>query len=333
MNVFLTGAGGFIGSHLAEKLVKSGYKLKALVQYNSLGRLDWLDHIDPKTLAEIEVLSGDIRDLSFIKRAVKGSDAVLHLAALIGIPYSYVNPESYIDTNIKGTMNVLEAAREYDVQKIINTSTSEVYGTAEYVPIDEKHPLKGQSPYSASKIAADQMAYAYHSSFEMPVVTVRPFNTFGPRQSLRAVIPTIILQALKNDGRVELGALEPTRDFTYVSDTVHGFIKALESKNTDIFGEVINLGSNFEISIGDTVALVQELIQSDIKIQQVQERLRPPKSEVERLFCDNRKARELLGWTPEFEGRDGFKKALGLAIEWFSEEENRAQYPRHGYHV
>lgn len=330
MDIFVTGAGGFIGSHLVEALVQKGHSVTALVQYNSLGREEWLDTIDRDVYQKIKVVSGDVRDLAFVRRAMENCEAVMHLAALIGIPYSYVNPESYIDTNIKGTMNVLEAARDHGVKKIIHTSTSETYGSALYVPIDEKHPMQGQSPYSASKIAADQMAYAYACSFEMPVVTIRPFNTYGPRQSLRAVIPTVISQLLKGDV-VHIGQTSPTRDFSYVEDTAAGFISALEADADKIKGEVINLGSNFEISVGDTIQAIADVLGKTPEIICEQERVRPEASEVQRLFADNSKAKTLLNWSPQYEGLDGFKAGLEKTISWLSEEKNKVFYEKSGY--
>ncbi len=333
MRVLVTGAGGFIGSHLTEELVKKGYSVKALAYYNSLGSAEWLDHLPKNVREKIDIIWGDIRDLSFICRAMEGCEGVFHLAALIGIPYSYVNPESYIDTNVKGTMNILEAARNLGIKKIIHTSTSEVYGSALFVPITEEHPLQGQSPYSASKIGADQMAYAYASSFDLPVVTMRPFNTFGPRQSLRAVIPTVITQLLRGDGLLKIGAIEPTRDFSHVSDTVAGFIAAFESDNPDIIGQTINLGSNFEISIGDMIELVGKTIGKTPNYEMQGERIRPENSEVQRLYCDNTKAKEMLGWTPSYAGLDGFERALADTIQWFSKSENLNLYSTDRYVV
>lgn len=332
MKVFVTGAGGFIGSHLTETLVRKGYDVRAMVHYNALGKKGWLDHIDQDVKNKLDIVAGDIRDITFVRRAAEGCDGIFHLAALIGIPYSYVNPESYIDTNVKGTMNVLECARDLGISKVIHTSTSEVYGTAQYVPIDEKHPLQGQSPYSASKIGADQMALAYYGSFETPVVTVRPFNTFGPRQSMRAVIPTIITQLLNGD-QVKIGAITPTRDFSLVDDTVSGFITAFECQNKDLLGQVVNLGSGFEVTIGETIDLVGEILGKTPEVITEQERQRPEKSEVNRLFADNSKSAELMNWKPEYAGKEGFKRALAKAVEWYSQPDNLKHFDHSVYTV
>ena len=332
MKVFVTGAGGFIGSHLTEALVRKGYDVRALVHYNALGKKGWLDHITPEIAKELDIVAGDIRDITFVRRMCKGMDGIFHLAALIGIPYSYVNPESYIDTNIKGTMNVLESARDFGISKVIHTSTSEVYGSAQYAPIDEKHPLQGQSPYSASKIGADQMARAYQNSFETPVITVRPFNTFGPRQSMRAVIPTIITQ-LVNSPKLNIGSITPTRDFSHVDDTVSGFITAFESDNKDMLGQVVNLGSGFEISIGETIDLVGEILGITPEVTTESSRERPQNSEVNRLFADNSKFKELSGWAPEYAGKEGFKRALESVVEWYQKPENLKHFDHTNYTV
>ena len=291
--ILVTGADGFIGSHLTEALVRQGFKVRAFVLYNSFNSWGWLDKCDDDVKGNFEVFVGDIRDPHGVKEAMKGCDAVLHLAALIAIPFSYHSPDTYVDTNIKGTLNVLQAAREQGIKRLIHTSTSEVYGTARFVPITEDHPLQGQSPYSASKIGADQLAFSFYSSFDLPVVTVRPFNTYGPRQSARAVIPTIITQIANGERTIKLGALSPTRDFTYIQDTVSGFIAALVSNRG--LGEVINIGSNFEISIGDTAQIIAEAIGVPIELISDKERLRPENSEVERLWADNAKSKELFG--------------------------------------
>lgn len=291
--VLVTGADGFIGSHLTEALVRRGYKVRAFVYYNSFNSWGWLDHCGEDVKGKFEVIAGDIRDPHGVKTAMHGCDAVLHLAALIAIPFSYHSPDTYVDTNVKGTLNVLQAAREIGVRKVVHTSTSEVYGTAQYVPINESHPLQGQSPYSASKIGADQIAYSFHASFDLPVVTIRPFNTYGPRQSARAVIPTIITQIANGATKIDLGAISPTRDFTYVDDTVNGFISALEANKG--IGETANLGTNFEISILDTANLIAEQMGVEIQVESTIERSRPEKSEVERLWADNSKAKELFG--------------------------------------
>ncbi len=329
--ILVTGADGFIGSHLAESLVRLGYNVKAFTLYNSFNKWGWLDSLDKSVLSEIEVFAGDIRDPYGVKNAMEGCDSVLHLAALIAIPYSYHSPDTYIDTNIKGTLNVLQAARSLNVERIIHTSTSEVYGTARFVPITEEHPLQGQSPYSASKIGADQLAYSFYTSFELPVITIRPFNTYGPRQSARAVIPTIITQLANGLDVLKLGSIHPTRDFNYVQDTVDGFIAALKAENA--FGETINLGSNFEISIGDTVNVIAELMNKSITIETDDKRLRPKDSEVERLWADNKKAADLIHWKPKYGGLEGFKAGLSKTIEWFSKPENLSNYKSDIYNV
>lgn len=329
--ILITGADGFIGSHLTETLVRMGYKVRAFTLYNSFNSWGWLDYCSPEIKGQFEVFAGDIRDPHGVKEAMKGCDAVLHLAALIAIPYSYHSPDTYVDTNIKGTLNVLQAARELGVKRIIHTSTSEVYGTACFVPITEEHPLQGQSPYSATKIAADQMAYSFYSSFDLPVVIVRPFNTYGPRQSARAVIPTIITQIANGKRQIKLGAVSPTRDFNYVLDTVAGFIAALNSEKG--LGEVVNLGSNFEISIGDTVQLISEVMNADVEIITDEVRLRPENSEVERLWADNSKARQLFGWQPGYGGYEGFKQGLAETIEWFTQSDNLRGYKSDIYNI
>lgn len=308
--VLVTGAEGFIGSHLTEKLVELGADVTALVQYNSFNNWGWIDTFDKNILDSIKVETGDIRELDGMNRIIKGQEVVMHLAALIAIPYSYLSPMAYVRTNIEGTTNVLEACRTHDVQKIVHTSTSETYGTALYVPIDEKHPMQGQSPYSASKIGADKMAESFYKSFNMPIATIRPFNTYGPRQSARAVIPTIISQILAGKKEIKLGSLTPTRDFNYVKDTVEAFIKIAECDNT--IGEVINAGSNYEITIGDTVKKIIDIIGQDVKIRCDDERLRPENSEVNRLWADNKKIKELTGWTPNF----SIDRGLEETVKW-----------------
>lgn len=303
--VLVTGADGFIGSHLAERLVAEGAEVRAFVWYNSFGRWGWLD--DSPVRDSMEVVAGDVTDAEFVRRAAEGQEVIFHLAALIAIPYSYHAPRSYLRTNAEGTLNVLQAARELGTPRVVHTSTSEVYGTARVVPIDEVHPLQGQSPYSASKIAADKLAEAFHLSFGLPVVTIRPFNTFGPRQSARAVIPTIISQALRGE-TVRLGNLHPTRDLTYVSDTVEGFLKG--GAVPDIEGRTINLGTGQEISIGGLVDLVGELLGRKIDCEVEAARLRPAGSEVERLLSDNRLAAEILGWTPQVTLAAGLAKTI-----------------------
>ena len=329
--ILVTGADGFIGSHLVERLVRDGYDVRAFVLYNSFNSWGWLDQCTEDVKGKFEVFSGDIRDPHGVRVAMKGCDAVLHLAALIAIPYSYHSPDTYVDTNVKGTLNVLQAARELGVQKVIHTSTSEVYGTARFVPITEEHPLQGQSPYSASKIGADQMAYSFYTSFQVPVTILRPFNTYGPRQSARAVIPTIISQIANGERKLKLGAISPTRDFNYVADTVSGFIAGLESDRG--LGEVINLGSNYEISIKDTAHLIAKLMHADIEIETDEQRLRPEKSEVERLWADNKKAAELLNWHPDFSNLDGLSRGLEKTIEWFSDPKNLQIYKHGTYNI
>lgn len=315
--VLVTGAEGFIGSHLTERLVELGADVTALAQYNSFNNWGWIDTFDKSVINSINVVTGDIREYDGIKRIVKGQDVVLHLAALIAIPYSYQSPMAYVRTNVEGTTNVLEACREYDVEKIVHTSTSETYGTALYVPIDEKHPMQGQSPYSASKIGADKIAESFYRSFNMPIATIRPFNTYGPRQSARAVIPTIISQILAGKTEIKLGSLTPTRDFNYVKDTAEAFIKIAESDNT--VGEVINAGSNYEISIGDTVKKIIEIIGNDVKIICDEDRIRPEKSEVNRLWADNTKIKNLTGWAPKYDIEAGLRET----VEWIK---NNMQY-------
>lgn len=331
MKVLVTGADGFIGSHLTEALVRAGHEVKAFVLYNSFGTWGWLDRCAPDVKGRFEVFAGDIRDPHGVKEAMRGCDAVLHLAALIAIPYSYHSPDTYVDTNIKGTLNILQAARELGIQRLVHTSTSEVYGTARFVPITESHPLQGQSPYSASKIGADQLAYSFYASFGLPVVIARPFNTYGPRQSARAVIPTIITQIANGKRQIRLGAVSPTRDFNYVQDTVAGFIAAMNASNG--LGEVVNFGSNFEISVGDTALLIAEAMNANIDIVTDEARLRPEKSEVERLWADNAKAKTLFGWQPSYGGREGFKRGLQETAEWFIQADNLAAYKADIYNI
>ncbi|MCM3590171.1 NAD-dependent 4,6-dehydratase LegB [Brevibacillus borstelensis] len=322
--ILVTGADGFIGSHLTEELVRQGHDVKAFVYYNSFNSWGWLDHSPKEIIDEVEVFSGDIRDPYGVKQAMKGCDVVLHLAALIAIPYSYHSPDTYVDTNIKGTLNILQAARELEIKKVVHTSTSEVYGTAQFVPITEEHPLQGQSPYSASKIGADQIAFSFFSSFGLPVAIIRPFNTYGPRQSARAVIPTIITQIASGQQAIRLGSLHPTRDFNYVKDTVSGFLAVAQSEKA--IGEVINIGSNYEVSIGETAQMIADLMDRNIEIITDDQRIRPFKSEVERLWADNTKAKKLLGWEPTYGGKEGLRRGLAETIEWFSNKGNLAQY-------
>ncbi|OAS90747.1 NAD-dependent dehydratase [Achromobacter xylosoxidans] len=331
LKVLVTGADGFIGSHLTETLIARGYDVRAFALYNSFNSWGWLDQSPKHIRDKLDVFSGDIRDPYGVKAAMQGCDAVLHLAALIAIPFSYHSPDTYVDTNVKGTLNVLQAARELGIKRVIHTSTSEVYGTARFVPITEEHPLQGQSPYSASKIGADQLAYSFHASFDLPVVIARPFNTYGPRQSARAVIPTIITQIANGHRRIKLGAVSPTRDFNFVKDTVSGFIAALEG--TGGLGEVVNFGSNFEISIGDTAKLISEVMGEEIEIITDEARLRPENSEVERLWAANAKAKALFNWEPTYAGRDGFKRGLEETAQWFKDPANLAAYKADRYNI
>jgi NAD dependent epimerase/dehydratase len=308
--VIVTGSEGFIGSHLTERLVELGADVTALVQYNSFNNWGWIDTFEKNIKDSIHVVTGDVREYDGMKRLIKGQQVVFHLAALIAIPYSYLSPMAYVRTNVEGTTNVLESCREYDVEKIIHTSTSETYGTAIYVPIDEKHPMQGQSPYSASKIGADKIAESFHKSFNMPITIIRPFNTYGPRQSARAVIPTIISQILSGKIEIKLGSLTPTRDFNYVKDTAEAFIKIAESDKT--IGEVINTGSNYEISIGDTIKKIIKILGKDIRIICDEERIRPENSEVNRLLADNTKIKNLTEWRPHYSLDEGLEET----IEW-----------------
>ncbi len=329
--VLVTGADGFIGSHLVERLVREGARVRAFVLYNSFSSWGWLDHCAEDIRGKFEIFQGDVRDPNGVREAMKSCDYVFHLAALIAIPYSYHSPDTYVDTNVRGTLNILQAAKELSVKRVLHTSTSEVYGTAQFVPIDETHPLIGQSPYSASKIGADQMAIAFHRSFELPVVIVRPFNTYGPRQSARAVIPTVISQVLNGANTIELGALHPTRDFSFVDDTVSGFLELADCEGA--IGEVINLGSGFEISIGQTAELICQLSGRDIEIRLDRKRLRPTESEVERLFSSTEKMRQLTNWSPKFEGFEGFKSGLKETMQWFSNKENLGFYKHDTYNI
>ncbi len=329
--ILVTGADGFIGSHLVEELVSQGYKVRAFVLYNSFNSWGWLDESPKEIRDNLEIFSGDIRDPHGVREAMKGCDVVLHLAALIAIPYSYHSPDTYIDTNVKGTLNIVQAAKELKIQKVVHTSTSEVYGTARFVPITEEHPLQGQSPYSASKIGADQIAMSFYQSFGVPVAIIRPFNTYGPRQSNRAVIPTIITQIANGKRNIRLGSLHPTRDFNFVKDTVRGFIAAVQSERS--VGEVINIGSNYEISIGDTVKTIAEVMGVEIEIETEQERIRPVKSEVERLWADNSKAKLLLGWEPVYGGLEGFKRGITETVAWFTNPKNLKRYKADFYNM
>src|ERR1039457_2918360 len=318
--ILVTGADGFIGSHLTEELVKQGHNVRAFVMYNSFNSWGWLDHTAPEIRQSLDVFPGDIRDPHGVIKAMTGCDVVMHLAALIAIPFSYHSPDTYVDTNIKGTLNIVQAARKLGVGKVLHTSTSEVYGTARFVPINEDHPLQGQSPYSASKIGADHLAMSFYHAFDTPVSIIRPFNTYGPRQSAQAVIPTVITQIAGGLRTIKLGALHPTRDFSYVQDTVNGFIAAMNSDKS--IGQVINLGSNYEISIADTVKLIAESMNVPVEIELEPIRLRPEKSEVNRLWADNSKAKDFLGWEPQFGGLNGFKKGLSQTVNWFTDPDN-----------
>lgn len=322
--VLVTGADGFIGSHLVEALLAAGYDTRAFALYNSLNSWGWLDQIDASARQSIEVFTGDIRDTQCVEEAMVGCDVVLHLAALIAIPYSYRASQSYVDTNVTGTLNVLQAARRLGTPRVVCTSTSEVYGTAQFVPITEDHPLNAQSPYAATKIAADQLALSFHRSFGTPVVVLRPFNTYGPRQSARAVIPTIISQIAAGNRQIKLGALTPTRDFTFVRDTAQGFVQAM---NCDAaVGRVINIGSGFEISIADTVNAIAEAMGAEVEVVGDSSRMRPEASEVERLFAGTDLARRLFNWSPEFGKRDGFIRGLAETAQWFRNPANLALY-------
>jgi len=321
----ITGADGFIGSHLTEMMAAKGYKVKALSQYNSFNNWGWLEDIDCKD--KIEILTGDVRDPHYCKQITQDVDIIFHLAALIAIPYSYVAPDSYVDTNIKGALNICQAAKENGNIRVIHTSTSEVYGTAQYVPIDEKHPLQPQSPYSATKIAADAMVMSFYNALELPVTIARPFNTYGPRQSARAVIPTIIIQIANGMKEIKLGDVSPTRDFNFVEDTCRGFLALAESDET--IGQTINIGSNYEISIGDTLNIIKELMGSDIRFVIDEQRIRPEKSEVFRLWCDNSKINKLTGFEPQVDIREGLQRT----IDWFTSGDRLSRYKAEVYNV
>ena len=329
--VLVTGADGFIGSHLTEALVRAGVTVRAFVFYNSFNSWGWLDGAGRDVLAGLDVFEGDIRDAVGVRKAMNGCDVVLHLAALISIPFSYHSPEAFVDTNIKGTLNVVQAARDLNVGRVVVTSTSEVYGTARCVPITEVHPLQGQSPYAATKIGADQLALSYFLSYSTPVVVLRPFNTYGPRQSARAVIPTIITQLLSGNSRIRLGAIHPTRDFSFVADTVRGFAKAACASN--VVGETINIGSGFEISIGDTAALIAETLGKEIVIETDAERVRPVSSEVGRLYAGIDRALSLMDWAPEYAGHEGFRRGVAETAAWFGDPANLRRYKADRYNI
>jgi NAD dependent epimerase/dehydratase len=330
MKLLVTGADGFIGSHLTEALVRAGHQVRAFVLYNSFGTRGWLDRCAPDVVGGFEVFAGDVRDPNGVRTAMQGVEAVLHLAALIAIPYSYHSPDTYVDTNIKGTLNILQAAREFGA-RVIHTSTSEVYGTARFVPITEEHPLQGQSPYAATKIGADQLAMSFWCAFGTPVTIIRPFNTYGPRQSTRAVIPTIITQIAGGARQIKLGALHPTRDFSYVGDTVSGFLAALSAPAA--VGQVVNLGSGFEIAVGDVARTIAELMERPLEILADTQRLRPADSEVERLWSDNTRARSLLSWQPSYGELEGFRRGLTETIAWYREPANLTLYRAQEYQL
>jgi dTDP-glucose 4,6-dehydratase/UDP-glucose 4-epimerase len=331
--VLVTGSDGFIGSHVVEELVRAGANVKAVVYYNSFNSWGWLDTVAANIMKSVEVVAGDIRDPHFMIGAAKGCTHVMHLAALIAIPFSYAAPDSYVETNVRGTVNVLQAARYAGVSRFVQTSTSEVYGTAQTVPIKESHPLVGQSPYSASKIASDQIALSFHASFDTPVVVIRPFNTYGPRQSARAVIPTIISQLASGKRKIRLGAVSPTRDFSFATDTARGLIAGLTAPAEQTLGQTINLGSGFEISVGATAKMIAEVMGTELEIETDEARLRPANSEVERLWADNSKARQQLGWSPDFAGLDGMRRGLEKTAQWFMDPANLARYKADVYNV
>ena len=330
MKILVTGADGFIGSHVVETLVRSGHEVRAFVLYNSFNSWGWLDESDKSIRESIDIFAGDIRDPHGVDKAVENQEVILNLAALIAIPYSYHSPDTYIDTNIKGTLNILQAARRHNVKRVVQTSTSEVYGTAQYIPIDEVHPLHPQSPYAATKVGADQLALSFHASFDVPVGILRPFNTYGPRQSARAVIPTIISQ-LANKSKVKLGSLSPTRDFSFVQDTANGFLAAAQSDA--IVGQTINLGSGFEVSIKETAETIAKLMNTKLELVDDEQRVRPENSEVERLHASIEKAKTLLGWQPELKGLAGFETGLKKTIEWFSDPKNLSRYKADRYNL
>lgn len=330
MKLLVTGADGFIGSHLTEALVRAGHQVRAFVLYNSFGTCGWLDRCAADIVGGFEVFAGDVRDPNGVRTAMQGVEAVLHLAALIAIPYSYHSPDTYVDTNIKGTLNILQAARESGA-RVIHTSTSEVYGTARFVPITEEHPLQGQSPYAATKIGADQLAMSFWCAFGTPVTIIRPFNTYGPRQSTRAVIPTIITQIAGGARQIKLGALHPTRDFSYVGDTVSGFLAVLNAPKAA--GQVMNLGSGFEIAVGEVAGTIAALMDRKVEILCDTQRLRPADSEVERLWSDNARARALLGWQPAYAGLEGFRRGLAETIAWYADPANLTLYRSQEYQL
>lgn len=330
-SVLVTGADGFIGSHLVEHLVRKGLRVRAFVLYNSFNSWGWLDHCSDDVKSVVEAFPGDVRDPFAVREAMRGIDVVYHLASLIAIPYSYHAPASYVETNINGTLNILQAARDESVSKLVHTSTSEVYGTARFVPMTEEHPLTGQSPYSASKIGADQMAMAFHSSFGLPVAIARPFNTYGPRQSARAIVPTIVSQIAAGQSELKLGDRRPTRDFNFVTDTVRGFVAIGESRDT--VGQVVNLGTGCEVSIGALVELIVEVMGANVTIVQDEQRLRPADSEVFRLCACAQRAKELTGWEPEYAGMEGLRRGIDETVTWFCDSDNLSKYKTGAYNV
>ena len=329
--ILVTGADGFIGSHLVERLVRDGHDVRAFMLYNSFGDWGWLEQAGADVRGRFEPFLGDVRDPNGVRTAMKGCDVVLHLAALIAIPYSYHSPDAYVETNVRGTLNIVQAARDLGVAKVVHTSTSEVYGTARFVPITEDHPLQGQSPYSATKIGADQIALSFQTSFDTPIAIIRPFNTYGPRQSARAILPTIIAQIASGERRLKLGSLTPTRDFSFVADTVDGFVAVAQADAT--VGEVTNLGSNFEIAMGDAVQMIADIMGVEVEVLTDTSRLRPEKSEVERLWADNAKAARIAGWSPRYGGLDGLRRGLSETIDWFTEPANLARYKPGIYNI
>jgi NAD dependent epimerase/dehydratase len=329
--ILVTGADGFIGSHLVETLVREGRAVRAFVFYNSFNSAGWLDHVAPDVAGNFEVVSGDVRDPHGVREAMRGCRIVMHLAALVGIPFSYHSPDAYVETNVRGALNVLQAARDLGVDRVVVTSTSEVYGSARVVPITEEHSVNAQSPYAATKIAADQLALAFHRSFDLPIAVLRPFNTYGPRQSARAVVPAIIGQIAAGSRKLKLGALHPTRDFSFVGDTARGFVQIADCDGA--IGQVANIGSGFEISIGDVAALIAKLMVADIEIETDPERVRPAHSEVDRLLAATTKAERLFCWKPQFGGREGFSRGLAKTIEWFCDPANRARYDATKYYI
>ncbi len=330
-NILITGGGGFIGSHLVERCVTLGHKVKVLSPYNIDSSWGWMDTFDKNIKDNIEVILGDVNDFNLIKKKTKKTDVIFHLAALISIPYSYQSPKSYIDTNINGTYNILEASKENDVELVVNTSTSEVYGSAQYIPIDENHPMNAQSPYAATKIAADHLCLSYYRSFNLPVTVLRPFNTFGPRQSQRAAIPAIINQIINGKKKIKLGNLHSSRDFTYVEDTVEGYIKLIGNKKS--IGEVINLGTGTSFTIKETLDLICRILKTKIEVELDKKRLRPKKSEVNQLLSNNLKAKKILSWKPKFTKEKGFYEGLKKTIQWFKENKNLSKYNPDQYNV